>query len=88
MENEIADCLLRCETPILPPDVIMNGEDQAIPPKRETVESSEDRVKRKELKRRQHFMRVHLKKQREAMNIINPTPSTIPVMMNCVFIIS
>ena len=82
MENEIANCLLRCETPILPPDVIMGGEDQEIPPKQETVESSEDRMKRKKLKRRQHFRRVHLKKQRETMNIVNPTPSTIPVMTN------
>ena len=87
MENEIADCLLRCETPILPPDVIMNAEDQEIPPKQETVESSEDRMKRKKLKRRQHFMRVHLKKQRETMNKVNPTPSTIPVIINCVLLL-
>ena len=85
MENEIVDCLLRCETPILPPDVLLEQEEKEMPPKQETVESSEDRMKRKKLKRRQHFMRVHLKKQRETMNMVNPTPSTIPVIIYTVF---
>lgn len=79
MEKEIADCLIRGDTPILPPESFI-CEDKTNPlVEDEPLETKEEKRKRKKLKKKQFFRRIHLKKQRQNRNTVHQTPSAFQV---------
>lgn len=80
MEKEIADCLLRGDMPILPPESFAKPED--LEPKENGVnkESEEDLRKKRKLKRKQYFRRQQLRKERKNRLYIPQTPSVLFVL--------
>ena len=80
MEKEIADCLLRGDMPILPPESFVKPED--LEPKEESgsKESEEDLRRKRKLKRKQYFRRQQLRKEREKRLYIPQTPSVLFVL--------
>ena len=79
MEKEIADCLIRGDTPILPPESFLEEEKPEQVLEEEPEETKEEKVKRKKTKKRQFFRRVYLKKQKQIRNTLHPTPSSFQV---------
>ena len=79
MEKEIADCLIRGDTPILPPESFLEEEKPEQGMEEEPEETKEQKVKRKKTKKRQFFRRVYLKKQKQIRNTLHPTPSSFQV---------
>ncbi|KAK8790581.1 hypothetical protein WA171_002103 [Blastocystis sp. BT1] len=79
MEKEIADCLIRGDTPILPPESFVS-EDKTNPLlEDEPIETKEEKRKRKKMKKQQFFRRIHLKKQRQIRNTVHQTPSAFQI---------
>lgn len=80
MEKEIADCLLRGDMPILPPESFAKSEDLEAKPEIPKVETAADVLKKRKLKRKQYFRRQQLKKQKEKRLYAPQTPSMLFVV--------